>query len=503
MHGFEKLSDQERKHHLRNLCRNNLFFLLCYGLKRKDCNKRWLYDRCNEVQHNPNGYLDLWAREHYKSTIITFAKTIQDILASHGDDPLPVWQGREITVGIFSHTRPNAKGFLKQIKREFEANELLKEWFPDILWNNTKEAPKWSEDDGIILRRKSNPKEATVEAWGVVDGQPIGKHFDILVYDDIVTRESVNTPDQIQKTTEMLELSFSLGAEGGARRFIGTRYHFNDSYKTVMERGTALPRIYTATIDGTIGGEPVLLSRESLSNKRRDMGAYTFACQMLQNPVADNLQGFKREWIQYYDNVSPAGMNIYMVVDAANSKKASSDYTAMWVVGYGGDKNLYVLDIIRDRLNLTERGAMVMHKHRKWKPIKSNGMRYEKYGLMGDVDYIRSLQADESYRFEVLEVGGSAPKNDRIRRLVPWFEQGRIFFPRSLHYTNYEGKTVDLVSVFIEQEYCAFPVSAHDDMMDALSRLMEPDYPLVAPNENKTNVSMQLKAGYGQSYMGY
>src|SRR6185312_10213904 len=97
-----------------------------------------------EVQKEPDGMLDLWAREHYKSTIITFALTIQSILA----DP-------EITVGIFSHTRPIAKGFLQQIKREFEDNEILKDRFADILWANpAKDAPKWSEDGGLIVRRK-------------------------------------------------------------------------------------------------------------------------------------------------------------------------------------------------------------------------------------------------------------------------------------------------------------------------------------------------------------
>jgi hypothetical protein len=69
-------------------------------------------DRCKEVQANPDGHLDLWAREHYKSTIITYGKTIQDVLASHGENPLSEWRGEELTVGFFSVTRPLAKGFL-------------------------------------------------------------------------------------------------------------------------------------------------------------------------------------------------------------------------------------------------------------------------------------------------------------------------------------------------------------------------------------------------------
>src|SRR4051794_14469281 len=79
----------------RELCRRDLFFLLVYVLHRKDVNRDWLYARCREVEAAPNGFLDLWAREHYKSTIITFALTIRDVLV----DP-------EITVGIFSYSRP-------------------------------------------------------------------------------------------------------------------------------------------------------------------------------------------------------------------------------------------------------------------------------------------------------------------------------------------------------------------------------------------------------------
>lgn len=118
---LKKLSEKERTAHLRNLCRIDLYFLLRYVLNRPDVENEWLFNRCREVQAKPSGYLDLWAREHYKSTIITFAKNIQDILSSHGDDPLPEWQGREVTIGIFSHTRPTAKGFLRQIMRELES----------------------------------------------------------------------------------------------------------------------------------------------------------------------------------------------------------------------------------------------------------------------------------------------------------------------------------------------------------------------------------------------
>ena len=451
------------------LGRADVFFLLLKVLRRADIAHPWLYARCREVEHDPDGHLDLWAREHYKSTIITFALTIQDILR----EP-------EITVGIFSHSRPLAKNFMRQIKTEFETNENLKALYPTVLWQDPKkDSPKWSEDEGLVVRRKGNPKEATIEAWGLVDGQPTGKHFKLIVWDDVVVRESVNTPDMIKKTTEMLELSYSLGVDGGARRFIGTRYHVNDSYRTVTERGTAKPRIYPATVDGTVTGVPVLLTRETLAEKRRDMGPYTFGCQMLQNPTADSTQGFKREWLKHYKTMDGGkGMNRYITVDPASSRKENADYTCMFVLGLGADMNIYVLDMIRDRLSLTERADALMKLHRRWKPLE---VRYEQYGLQADIEHIRDRQERENHRFRIHEVGGSTRKEDRIRRLVPLFEGGRIWFPATMYVPNLEGRSEDLVKIFIEDEYGSFPVSIHDDMLDALSRIAEPDLTLKWP----------------------
>jgi hypothetical protein len=165
-------------------------------LNRADINTPWLFDRCREVERSPDGHLDLWARFHYKSTIITFAGVIQEVLV----DP-------DLTVAIFSHTKPIAKAFLEQIKREFEENELLKEVYEDVLWAKpSTESQKWSADDGIIVKRSSNPRECTVEAHGLVDGQPISRHYNLLVYDDVVTEKSVTNAEQISKTTRSWEL---------------------------------------------------------------------------------------------------------------------------------------------------------------------------------------------------------------------------------------------------------------------------------------------------------
>lgn len=690
-------------------------------------NHDWVYARCREVEKNRDGYLDLWSREHFKSSSITFGLTVQDILR----DP-------EITCVIFSHTRPIAKAFLSQIKSEFEMNTYLKKLFPDVLYAEPhKESPRWSLDDGIIVKRCSNPKEATVEAWGIVDGQPISKHYKLMVYDDVVTRDSVSTPEQIKKTTESWSLSLNLSSgDNCKKRYIGTRYHclsgdsrilmsdfthkeikdivvgdevvgwkmvdklksgqmrklqkakvlnvgkyeqqpvnkyffdcgrtivctpdhkwwrgpngsgkeygalgmkyheqksvrrlldpinFQDSYDTgwlagffdgegsirknskhssgniqisqsikypeiikrlretfknlgfewvedwnkqknpkhydvcmfkilggwretyrflaqinpskknnlinilfsrlktdkvnvidiieygkqdvywietetgnyiaegfcsknsldtyasIMERNAAIPRIYAATEDGTFNGKPVFWSQKTFDEKVEQMGRMIASSQLLQDPLSDDAIGFMSDWIQYYDNIEyNPNWNYYIVVDPAGEKKKTSDYTVMLVIGLGVDKNYYLVDGVRDRMNLTERTKKLFHFVRKWQP---KNVGYEKYGMQSDIEHIKYVMDAENYRFSIMQLGGISSKNDRIRRLIPKFENHKVYLPRKLLFCGYDGRAYDLIQLFVEDEFETFPVSKHDDMLDAFSRILDDDLMAVFPKE--------------------
>lgn len=466
LRAYEKIRDTNNKGALRKLFETDLFALLVMACGRRDMRKQWVLERCDEVQCNPNGRLDLWAREHFKSSIITFGKTLQDVLT----DP-------EETVGIFSHTRPIAKGFYRQLKRELESNPLLLELFPDILWENArKEAPKWADDDGLIVKRKGNPKESTIEAWGLVDGQPIGKHFNKLVYDDPVTRENAANPDQRNKTLEAYEQSLNLGMRGGVRRIIGTRYHYADAYATMIERGSVVPRVYPATDSD---GEPVLLSREELNDKRRDMGPFVYASQMMLDPKQDSSVGFDEGWLRTWRG--EVNGNTYIIVDPANDKKKKSDYTAAWVVTASADGNFYVRDLVRDRLGLRERIDLVMGLHRKWQP---RAVGYEQYGMMADIEAIKMEQNTQGYRFDITPLGGTLSKFDRIQRLMPLFEGGRVYLPVNIPQITRDAGGVDMVKVFVEQEFRPWPYSAHDDMLDSLARLMDEDFDIVWPKSS-------------------
>lgn len=478
---------------MRNLAKTDLFFLLYWICGRKDVEHPWLFERCREVQRNPDGYLDLWAREHYKSTFITYGLTMQDIL----NDP-------ELTCCILSFNRPTAQAFLKQIKREFESNENLKSLFPDVLYSDPKkESPKWSEDEGIIVKRRGNPKEATIEAFGLIDGQPTSKHYKLLVYNDVVTRESVATPYMIKKTTDAWELSHNLGSEGGRIRYEGTRYHYNDTYREIIGREAAIPRVYPGTHNGKPDGIPVMWTPEVMAKKRRDMGPYTFACQILQDPKADDNQSFNDSWLKYWPAQQFRGMNIYLLCDPANEKKKENDYSVFWVVGLGADRNYYAITCVRDRLNLVERANVLFSLYRDYRPI---GVGYERYGMQADIQHYEERMNRNNFRFSITELGGNMPKPDRIKMMIPLWEQGRFYLPETIMRRNYEGVTEDLVRVFIANEYKAFPFCIHDDMLDCLSRIVDPKLGATFPDYTDTIIGnsesglSQFKKDDGDEY---
>lgn len=491
---------------VRGLAMWDRYFLLVQLCGRKDMLHPWIYARCREVERDPDGYLDLWARYHYKSTIVTFGGCIQEIL-----------RDREITIGIFSNTKAIAIPFLRQIQQELENNENLKKLFPDVLYADpVKQSPMWSADGGIVVIRKGNPKEATVEACGLIQGMPTSKHYKLRVYDDAVVRESVNTPDQIAKTTEMWELSANLGTSDGRKWGIGTRYSYADSYDAIMKRGSLKARLHPATDDGTITGNPVLLTVEEWAQVLIDQSPPTLSTQMLQDPLSAQQRMFDVEDLRYYE-IRPSTINVYILCDPARSNKKDSDNSAFVVIGLDSQNNKYLLDGYNHRMDLMGRWTCLSNLYLRWKRapgVQNLYVGYESFGAQADLDYFKEQQRKNlGLMFPIAEVAwpreGPGSKVDRVQRLGPDFRAHKIFLPfeleipaqeqgelnpkrmqftanqvkminsgydyrvaRPIRRKDSEGKIYDLTAQFKLQAHF-FPFGGKKDLVDAASRIYD------------------------------
>lgn len=448
---------------VRTMARADLFFLIYFVLGVQAVNHPFLVKRIYETQDGMDRTVNLWSRGHFKSTIITYAYIIWIML----NEP-------EARIGIFSHTRNIALSFLRRIKITLETNAMLKMAFPEILYMNPeKESPKWSENEGITIKRRGSYNECSLEAWGVVENMPTGRHFTHLIFDDLVTVDSVTTLEQMDKVEEGFKTALNLVADEYMLIIIGTHYHYNDLYVKLRNSSGWNVRIYPATHNGKRDGDPVYWTKENLDQKFSDMGSYIGSCQLLLTPVTEEEQKFKSDWLKFYSAL-PEKLHHYLIVDPAGERKDTAgdqDFSVIVHLATDMYKNIYLVDIIRDRIGLSERWNIIAAKSRETL-FKTLG--YEKYGMQNDTTYIKEKQYEEGLHFPITELSGvTISKNDRIKRLIPVIESGHFWLPYSLPKKMVNGKTVDMIETLIREEYNTFPYSAHDDMMDAISRIRD------------------------------
>lgn len=498
---FQYCSAGARHDHLRWMARNDLFFLGVYILHRihwigmaseqrafppehKKKIAHWYFERCAEVQENPNGHLDVWAREHGKSEILSFALIIQDIL----NDP-------NNTIGIFSHTAPLAKQFLRLIKTELEVNDELKDLFPEIFYREPhRQAPKWSENEGIIVKRRSNRKECTVESWGLVDGQPTSKRFTILHYDDVVSRDQTSEY-MTANTKQELENSFALTASDPMiARIIGTPQEIGDVICQLIDEKKFPLRHHPAADDN---GQPVFFSENKLADFKDKMSPKVFALQFLLDPKAAqdaHAIGFLSEWWQTYpaDSFSINSLNLYILVDPAGRSPDANSLYALWVVGCGADRKWRIIDGVLDNLDLAQRTEILFEMMRKYP--RTLKVIYEQQAMQADVEHIREVQQRENFIFPLQAATGIRNKDGRIERLIPKYRHGDVLVPERLMYRNKAGVNIDIIKRFRDVEFAKWPFNpSYRDQLDALSRICD---------EAECNFVYPVRYGEGRSVEG-
>lgn len=342
----------------RMLAREDLFFVAYFLMENPLMNHPFCVKVSQMVQEgSKTKTLDVWARGHMKSWLLTQAETIQCILK----DP-------EMTHVIFSYKKPKAEDFLSSIKRTLE-KPLLTQLFPDILYENPdREAESWSIQNGLIVKRKgASRKEKTLESYGVIEGMPTGGHWDRRVYDDIETADLAKNPEQLEVLIDMFEMSRNLGSPGGIERIIGTYYshcgllvHLRDK-KTIHGEPVYETRIIPATDDGTASGKPVFLSQSDLDDLKADR---SFNSQQLCNPtpLADiklNSSLFR----QIEHKLIPKDVVKFMVIDQAGDDSTNKGKGDSWAFGVFavkpeidelGASNVYLVDVGGGQMSIGE-----------------------------------------------------------------------------------------------------------------------------------------------------
>lgn len=443
-----------------------LYFILGPTIGFDRVHHPFLVKACKEIDLGPKtNTLDIWGREHFKTTIISTVKPIQTAL-----------DNSERRIGLFSYARPPAIKILQGIKWILEQNEFLKTLFPDQLWADpAREAPIWSLEGGLMLKRRSVARECTFEAWGLLEGMPTGRHFTDRVYDDIETEDSVTNPEQMEKLERMFFLSANLGTDGGTCRVTGTPYHYNallmrlknlkdpvtgESQYHLREKPSVEPREFN--------GKPVFLSEARIRELRIDRRS--FSAQHLLDPSPVDIQTLNPEYlIEVRHDQIPKNLYKFMVIDPAGSS-LGDDAWAMLLLGIEpfrddiGASDLFILDALIEPLAHDDAVKNIVDMYLRGGRVLKLGV--EKVGISTtEIHVAKALRAKgkivtlKSGSLEVLRPAGRS-KQQRIESALVWpLNNGKLHISKAVP-AAYRDR--------IRFEMEKFPYW-HDDALDALS----------------------------------
>jgi predicted phage terminase large subunit-like protein len=363
-------------------------------------------------------------------------------------------------------------------------------WYHEV-FPETKLAHDQNTKRKFITTRRGHRIAASV------GGTATGEGGNFLIVDDPISAEQALSEVYRERAKRWFFQTFSTrlnDKKNGAMIVIMQRLHEDDLTGHLLRSGgwehLCLPLI--AEEDETLEMGKINIKRKEgdllhssrigpteVEQIKSDL-KHNFIGQYQQRPSPEGGGEFFKEWLMYYEKIDHKNFNNYIVVDPANEKKEKSDYTSAIVFGAGPDGNLYLVDAIRDKLNVREREDLIFDWHQKYEPKL---VVYEKYGMQVDIDWIRKAMEDRNYRFRIQEVGGILRKKDRIDRLKKLFSDRKIYLPKVLYKSNYECKTIDVIDEFIHQEYVTFPVGLHDDMLDAMSRIVDISKEIIYPGK--------------------
>lgn len=475
----------------------------------------------------------------FKSSVATIGYTLQSV----ANDP-------NIRILIDNEVYANSKAFLREIKSHMDNEDILL-LYPQLR-PNKRVNDGWTESTVIVEARTKDTKEPTISCAGL-DQIKVGMHYDLIIMDDLVSDRNVTTREQIEKVINHYKLALSLLEPGGQLLLIGTRYNYADLYGYVMENegdifdsmiipakltpeaadelNTRFPDIVSEL--GFYSADdiffPERLDEAFLQDQRKSQGTYIYNCQYLLNPVDAETAAFKAEWNRYHRShieMDPDSQEPVLVVDwigdwqknkaegyefplrykikklcaidPNNKKKKGSDFTAGMVVALTTSGDWFIIDMYHDILNPGQQVDLLFKVDDDHEPdllgLEEVGKEAIKYMLI-------QRMRKENHFFKITELSPrGVAKEDRIRRLIPRFEYGTIFFPVSLIKGRSYGVAKDIVEE-LEDELARFPSGQHDDLIDALAYIEDLVALLSKRSEKSRRKQGRSKGIYKRSHL--
>jgi len=395
-----------------------LFLSYILGFDLQPFHKEWL-----DLVDRNRFTLILAPRGSGKSTVVTVGYSLWKALM----DP-------QLRVLIVSNTQSQAETFLRLVRNLCVSGKVA-DIFGDVVgsvWTNTE----------LEFKGHGNQKEMTITALGA-SGALVGRHFDVIMLDDICDGKNMATENRRSKVYEWyFQTLLPMLEPDGELHIIGTRWHEDDFYNRI-KGGNYKTKIYKA-----LNGRKSYWEERypyELLKKLRAESPTTFEMQYQNEIVHSEDAIFKERYFKYY-TVLPDNVEFYQGIDLAASERG--DYFVIVTIAIDKQTNdIYVVNVFRQRLSLSRQIEAIIKMAEKYKPMRI-GIESNGYQLALASEMIKRSM------LPIKKVYQERSKIDRASKLSVLFENGTIFLPE---------RRMRLID-----ELLVFPRGKYDDCVDAL-----------------------------------
>lgn len=338
---------------------------------------------------------------------------------------------------------------------------------------------------GVVFpKAELDPDSQSAESWlttegggyvaAGVGGGITGKGAHVLIIDDPVKNreEAESALVQEQVYDWYTSTAYTRLAPGGGILLIMTRWSDNDlAGKLLSEMArdgeqweiVKYPAIAEEDEVYRDKGEPLHEERydlNALNRIQRAVGPRDWSALFQQNPVPDTGAYFTTSMFREYTSgsINHDDMKFYQAWDLAIGKDDRNDFTVGITVGVDRQDNIYVVDVVRDKLDGGQIVEKILDSYELWKPSMVGIEKGHIEMAIGPFleKRVRERKLYEAY-FHDLRTG-RRDKEARSRAIQGRMQQGKVFFPRDAPFYS-----------ALRGELLRFPSGEHDDQVDALA----------------------------------
>lgn len=276
-------------------CEASLYLFAKYVLKRKRLVYHLHGKLCESLQRiPPRRKLKLLPMGTFKTSVISQALPIHIHLQPEEKNRYwPGLDGSEMRVMLGCETEGIASSRLRWIISQWESNSLLRALWPHKIWENIRaQAKKWNEIEMVLPRKMAYP-EPSIKAIGV-GGAFIGHHYNVLIKDDIIGFEAMNSQATMETAWEWHKASrtrMSPDEHLGLEFILGTRWAPKDIYERMIYGHGGEGKDYTldvecrALVENGVALFPEAFPLDRIDQLKKDDGVMFYLWRM--NSAAD------------------------------------------------------------------------------------------------------------------------------------------------------------------------------------------------------------------------